>query len=128
MAEFAIVCLAFFDYFIHHSARWIQVNNLIAKIRMDGSRIIKYVFKKEQLPAYSVWDEEEIDEFRKQSKTVVNAKHSGYVQEIRWNGMVEWARKHDYVIRSEEHTSELQSRGHLVCRLLLEKKKYSTHT
>src|SRR5690625_5570943 len=28
--------------------------------------------------------------------------------------------------RSEEHTSELQSRGHLVCRLLLEKKK--THT
>src|SRR5437870_10314698 len=29
-------------------------------------------------------------------------------------------------IRSEEHTSELQSRGHLVCRLLLEKKnKYN---
>src|SRR5690625_6456358 len=29
---------------------------------------------------------------------------------------------------SEEHTSELQSRGHLVCRLLLEKKKYAkTH-
>src|SRR5690625_5851080 len=26
-------------------------------------------------------------------------------------------------MRSEEHTSELQSRGHLVCRLLLEKKK-----
>src|SRR5690625_5897121 len=29
-------------------------------------------------------------------------------------------------MRSEEHTSELQSRGHLVCRLLLEKKKYQT--
>src|SRR5207253_8540189 len=28
--------------------------------------------------------------------------------------------------RSEEHTSELQSRGHLVCRLLLEKKKKNT--
>src|SRR2546429_4347694 len=28
--------------------------------------------------------------------------------------------------RSEEHTSELQSRLHLVCRLLLEKKKFST--
>src|SRR2546422_7173788 len=27
-------------------------------------------------------------------------------------------------LRSEEHTSELQSRLHLVCRLLLEKKKY----
>src|SRR5439155_10885044 len=29
----------------------------------------------------------------------------------------------EYASRSEEHTSELQSRGHLVCRLLLEKKK-----
>src|SRR5690625_6426669 len=28
-------------------------------------------------------------------------------------------------VRSEEHTSELQSRGHLVCRLLLEKKNTS---
>src|SRR5690625_7039662 len=31
------------------------------------------------------------------------------------------------VSRSEEHTSELQSRGHLVCRLLLETKKKETH-
>src|SRR2546422_7933749 len=30
--------------------------------------------------------------------------------------------------RSEEHTSELQSRLHLVCRLLLEKKKNQKHT
>src|SRR2546422_4795280 len=29
--------------------------------------------------------------------------------------------------RSEEHTSELQSRLHLVCRLLLEKKKKNSH-
>src|SRR5438445_8156954 len=31
-------------------------------------------------------------------------------------------------VRSEEHTSELQSRQYLVCRLLLEKKKKYTHT
>src|SRR2546422_7710335 len=30
------------------------------------------------------------------------------------------------ITRSEEHTSELQSRLHLVCRLLLEKKKQTT--
>src|SRR5436305_11696169 len=37
-----------------------------------------------------------------------------------------WRRQPDLVrvlVRSEEHTSELQSRPHLVCRLLLEKKK-----
>src|SRR5688572_31084202 len=30
-----------------------------------------------------------------------------------------------YAMRSEEHTSELQSQSNLVCRLLLEKKKYT---
>src|SRR3712207_8920950 len=33
----------------------------------------------------------------------------------------------DHVRRSEEHTSELQSRQYLVCRLLLEKKKKTQH-
>src|SRR2546422_8443802 len=36
--------------------------------------------------------------------------------------------KTDIFDRSEEHTSELQSRLHLVCRLLLEKKKKNTNT
>src|SRR5690625_4163084 len=40
----------------------------------------------------------------------------------------EWGHPIDgKVLRSEEHTSELQSRGHLVCRLLLEKKKTMSH-
>src|SRR2546422_3742940 len=34
----------------------------------------------------------------------------------------------DVIVRSEEHTSELQSRLHLVCRLLLEKKKKKKKT
>src|SRR3712207_8819646 len=33
----------------------------------------------------------------------------------------------DEALRSEEHTSELQSRQYLVCRLLLEKKKIQQH-
>src|SRR5438132_5586475 len=39
------------------------------------------------------------------------------VKELQWN------RSHTIAIRSEEHTSELQSHSDLVCRLLLEKKK-----
>src|SRR2546425_4061663 len=34
-----------------------------------------------------------------------------------------WFRQKRYKLRSEEHTSELQSLAYLVCRLLLEKKK-----
>src|SRR3989442_12063110 len=43
----------------------------------------------------------------------LDAMHAGLVLEV----------AEDAVARSEEHTSELQSRPHLVCRLLLEKKK-----
>src|SRR5437870_8344784 len=51
--------------------------------------------------------------------------------EVLYNLAFAYARKYKYdlfkraleLLRSEEHTSELQSRGHLVCRLLLEKKK-----
>src|SRR5690625_5616007 len=42
---------------------------------------------------------------------------------VRGRGVEGWAATED---RSEEHTSELQSRGQLVCRLLLEKKKNRT--
>src|SRR5437870_7963696 len=38
-------------------------------------------------------------------------------------GRVNLRQRYGSQSRSEEHTSELQSRGHLVCRLLLEKKK-----
>src|SRR2546422_1474944 len=42
-------------------------------------------------------------------------------------GMLRWQMRDEVLSdRSEEHTSELQSRLHLVCRLLLEKKKKKT--
>src|SRR3989442_1841121 len=41
----------------------------------------------------------------------------------KWRGS--WWRESGQIERSEEHTSELQSRPHLVCRLLLEKKNES---
>src|SRR5690625_5971360 len=39
-----------------------------------------------------------------------------------WKDELPEIARHSSEQRSEEHTSELQSRGHLVCRLLLEKK------
>src|SRR5437870_6494841 len=50
--------------------------------------------------------------------------HTSVGQEAVAVGVCAALRPDDYVLstRSEEHTSELQSRGHLVCRLLLEKK------
>src|SRR2546422_7735161 len=50
------------------------------------------------------------------------ARQAGRARAQRRPGVGE-ARARDHGVRSEEHTSELQSRLHLVCRLLLEKKK-----
>src|SRR5258708_24706322 len=41
----------------------------------------------------------------------------------RFYRLAEWIDQRAFINRSEEHTSELQSPDHLVCRLLLEKKK-----
>src|SRR5260221_1969812 len=50
--------------------------------------------------------------------------HGGSVQAatILPDGKAVLSASHDTVVRSEEHTSELQSHSDLVCRLLLEKK------
>src|SRR5947208_4873368 len=42
-------------------------------------------------------------------------------------GSLEAGKAANVAVRSEEHTSELQSPDHLVCRLLLEKKKNKTN-
>src|SRR5207253_7763321 len=49
--------------------------------------------------------------------------HTAWVRDGRLAEIRTIVADHRSAVRSEEHTSELQSRGHLVCRLLLEKKK-----
>src|SRR5439155_8598293 len=58
-------------------------------------------------------------------KSIRTHYQSTHCQPPEYNGSSENARFESACggSRSEEHTSELQSRGHLVCRLLLEKKK-----
>src|SRR5690554_7178155 len=46
-----------------------------------------------------------------------------YLLPLTTKSLVKILKEHPQIDRSEEHTSELQSRPHLVCRLLLEKKK-----
>src|SRR3712207_7380489 len=59
----------------------------------------------------------------------VNATHIVYVQYIAMRIVLRAFHRLDYALyRSEEHTSELQSRQYLVCRLLLEKKKKTSIT
>src|SRR5438045_7507074 len=66
-------------------------------------------------------------------RTVVARRTSAGICRSRWSNVSWWNRRRSGLScplafnsrRSEEHTSELQSLRHLVCRLLLEKKKYT---
>src|SRR5690625_6198900 len=65
------------------------------------------------------------------TRLVADDEHNRRIRHTTWGiaGTRDSIEDVDYgrhVARSEEHTSELQSRGHLVCRLLLEKKKQCT--
>src|SRR5690625_6697119 len=53
----------------------------------------------------------------------INTQIGGYMTDFDPSLYLDKKERGRYDLRSEEHTSELQSRGHLVCRLLLEKKK-----
>src|SRR5690625_6446583 len=57
----------------------------------------------------------ETSQFTMQQRSEIAKSRSQIDEFTRWDAP--W--------RSEEHTSELQSRGHLVCRLLLEKNKHA---
>src|SRR5687768_17866662 len=66
--------------------------------------------------------------------TLFRSAHGGVMPDVRTEQcrrprILDPAIKHAIHLakRSEEHTSELQSRLHLVCRLLLEKKKKNIH-
>src|SRR5690554_5459265 len=72
----------------------------IYRLKSKGEKqFFHYLFRTEKYKA----------EFKRQSSGVIESRLRLYSD--------------DFFSRSEEHTSELQSRPHLVCRLLLEKKK-----
>ncbi len=113
MVIIAIIDLAFFISFIHHSARWIQVNNLIASIRDDGTKIIKRSDKEVDFVESEEWNEEEINGLGKLQITKIPTLKSGYVQKIDWDGLVRWAMKHECVIRVHVHVGDFVSQEYV---------------
>src|SRR2546429_4327958 len=64
---------------------------------------------------------------RKSPKMLTNWANHNLRKSFPWKTARRLGRGGVLMKRSEEHTSELQSRLHLVCRLLLEKKKNTNH-
>src|SRR5690625_5991839 len=91
--------------------RKLKMDNLRAKNTDDGVNLSGYITKFD--------DRAEIFGFY---ETINRKAFDNTLKEDR-NILALFDHDTSKILRSEEHTSELQSRGHLVCRLLLEKKK-----
>src|SRR5690606_11404202 len=96
---------------------------------IEGSNIISYVSQSELSQMFFFDDYKSANYFWKQflSGAFITIVMTGLDQDMMQKNLtcknLKEAQKNMFSFRSEEHTSELQSRENLVCRLLLEKKK-----
>ncbi len=99
MVVIAMINLGAFVYFIHHSSRFLQINNLINLLKNEGTTAINLLYKKEQpYHSYRYWREMELLELKTKEKTMLTANESGYVQNIDWESVINWATKNKSVI------------------------------
>ncbi|MCA0991999.1 DUF2254 domain-containing protein [Pseudalkalibacillus hwajinpoensis] len=95
----AITCLLFFILFIHHSATFVQVNNLIEKITR---RSLYLVEKKSELyegETFEKWDRWEESELREEDGIPIYSHKMGYIQQIPYSKLVDLATQNESIIR-----------------------------
>ncbi|MFD2923243.1 DUF2254 domain-containing protein [Halobacillus naozhouensis] len=107
----SIVCLGFFIVFIHHSSRFVQVNNLIGTIRLSTSKVIKKTFQDKDYYESSEWNEQKITERKKAKKTTVYARKSGYAQAVQVPDLVGWASKKDALLEANFYIGSYIQKG-----------------
>ncbi|MDY0406791.1 DUF2254 domain-containing protein [Virgibacillus sp. 179-BFC.A HS] len=128
MVIISILVLAFFVYFIHLSSRWVQVNNLIATIRVDGSRVISHMYKERDFQVCETWDRQEIERATSNASQPVHAIKSGYVQTIDWKKLVEWAVYHDQFIQMNVQIGDFVIRDYPIMYVNAQQDEEFTHT
>lgn len=97
----SIFCLAFFIIFIHHSSRFVQVNNLIGKIRDRTSGVINRTFQEKSYGEFVEWDAEVIRQWKTGQEHSITVEQSGYLQGIQVQGLIKWACENDLLLEAQ---------------------------
>ncbi|MBM7554354.1 DUF2254 domain-containing protein [Thalassobacillus pellis] len=107
----SIVCLAFFILFIHHSSRFVQVNNLIGEIRKNASDTIRQNFTKKQYIHARDWEKDDIEALTMGEVKYIYAEKSGYVQNINISGLVDWTKANDLLLEAQFFIGDYVQKG-----------------
>ncbi|WP_257349313.1 DUF2254 domain-containing protein [Pseudalkalibacillus decolorationis] len=109
----AIICLVFFVYFIHHVATWTQVNNLIDKITSSTQKTINNSFhlsdEKTQMKELSASND--VDNMDSSNAITILSNTSGYLQMIDLPTMMKRACDDDFVIKIERRIGDYIIKG-----------------
>ncbi|WP_165997397.1 DUF2254 domain-containing protein [Bacillus sp. Cs-700] len=95
----AITCLLFFILFIHHSATFVQVNNLIEKITRKSLYIVEKKSELYEGETFEKWDRWEESELREEDGMPIYSHKMGYIQQIPYSKLVDLATQNESIIR-----------------------------
>lgn len=96
----SIICLAFFILFIHHSSRFLKVNNLIGAIRKSTSTLIAKTFKEKNYQTATEWEDNKLKALDQSKAYVIPAEKSGYVQSVQYGSLIKWAKEHTLILET----------------------------
>ncbi|GAA0429624.1 DUF2254 domain-containing protein [Lentibacillus halophilus] len=108
---FTIISLGFFVLFIHYSARWAQVNFLIGVIRNKTSNLIKETFQERSYGEHQHWDHSQTESIRKRERKTIEARRSGYIQQVDYNYLINWAANNDMVLEATFQVGDYVPKG-----------------
>ncbi|GGJ96095.1 hypothetical protein GCM10007063_18170 [Lentibacillus kapialis] len=106
-----IISLGFFILFIHFSARWAQVNFLIGVIRNKTSELIKNTFAERAYGKHQHWDHSQIENIREKDRQVIQARRSGYIQQVNYNYLIDWASDNNMVLEAYFQVGDYVTKG-----------------
>ncbi len=107
----AIICILFFILFIHHSATFVQVNNLIEKITRQSLFLVKNKNELHEGEPFEKWDSWEEKELREDAGMPIYSQKMGYIQHIPYDKLIEIASQNDCVIRLDSDVGNYVQSG-----------------
>ncbi|MGA9289768.1 MAG: DUF2254 domain-containing protein [Anaerobacillus sp.] len=107
----AIICILFFILFIHHSATFVQVNNLLEKITKQSLYLVKSKDELHDGETFEKWDSWEKKELREDEGMPIYSQKMGYIQRIPYNKLIDIASQNDCVIRLDSDVGNYVKSG-----------------